>query len=255
MRLQRVETRADPIHRVEHPNFEFTLGLEVRRDGHIIQMLHNSVPKIMPAVRPIDTDAVSFASTFKSGGLRGFFGSPRKKGKIESTSKPLPETPPKVRQVVQQPQEPTLVHYFAPGESVVGKTHIAFKPIAKNCDSRLLEIRYPMFGNVRQPAAVSVAKAQESGRPSSQPNAGSEASTPAVRKQVCKVTLQMFRLPPLPGLTQEQLPQSIDECLRGMRHHAWHEHEYHEGLLTQKGGDSIVSPMSMFPVTFACLSN
>lgn len=59
----------------------------------------------------------------------------------------------------------------------------------------------------------------------------------AARKQVAKITLQVFRLPPLPGLDEEELPKCIDECLRGMRHHAWHEVEYHEGMLTQQGGD------------------
>ena len=56
-----------------------------------------------------------------------------------------------------------------------------------------------------------------------------------------KITLQIFRLPPLPGLSPDEMPQCIDEALRGMRHHAWHEHEYHEGILTQNGGDCSVS--------------
>jgi serine/arginine repetitive matrix protein 2 len=76
------------------------------------------------------------------------------------------------------------------------------------------------------------------------PRDGQKGSVPstAPRKQVAKVTLQVFRLPPLPGIKPEDLPQCIDECLRGMRHHAWHECEYHEGNLTQEGGDCTVSP-------------
>ena len=70
--------------------------------------------------------------------------------------------------------------------------------------------------------------------------AKSEKSS-APRKQLGKITLQVFRLPPLPGLKPEEMPQCIEECLRGMRHHAWHEHEYHEGVLTQEGGDCVVS--------------
>ena len=64
------------------------------------------------------------------------------------------------------------------------------------------------------------------------------------RKQVAKITLQILRLPPIPGMKPDELPQCIDECLRGMRHHAWHEHEYHEGILTQEGGDCTVSQAS-----------
>jgi len=71
---------------------------------------------------------------------------------------------------------------------------------------------------------------------------GAETAAAAVaagqtRAQVAKITLQILRLPPIPGLDVGDLPGSIDECLRGMRHHAWWEHEYHEGVLTQEGGD------------------
>jgi len=61
------------------------------------------------------------------------------------------------------------------------------------------------------------------------------------RRQVAKITLQILRLPPIPGMKPDELPPSIDECLKGIRHHAWHEHEYHEGVLTQEGGDCTVS--------------
>lgn len=79
------------------------------------------------------------------------------------------------------------------------------------------------------------------------PRDGQTGSIPstAPRKQVAKVTLQVFRLPPLPGINPDDLPQCIDECLRGMRHHAWHECEYHEGNLTQEGGDCTVSSMPL----------
>lgn len=63
----------------------------------------------------------------------------------------------------------------------------------------------------------------------------------AARKQVAKITLQIFRLPPIPGLPQDKLPQSIDDCLRGMRHHAWHENLYYKSVMTQIGGDCTVS--------------
>jgi hypothetical protein len=75
------------------------------------------------------------------------------------------------------------------------------------------------------------------------------------RKQVAKITLQVFRLPPLPGISPEELPQCIDECLRGIRHHAWHTCEYHEGVLTQEGGDCTVSHVSDRLMNLAKLVN
>lgn len=197
-------------------------------------MLHNNVPKPMMPSKIIEPDVASVASGVRGHGFRNLFGSPRKGSK-----------PPKAMMAeIPRPvsQEINLGHFLPPGEAVVGKTHIAFKPIAKNCDSRLLEIRYPMFGALRKESSLPPVPVSKGDRPASQPPSGTSGPTAsAIKKQVCKITLQIFRLPPLPGLDQDQLPQSIDECLRGMRHHAWHEHEYHEGILTQKGGDSNVS--------------
>lgn len=52
--------------------------------------------------------------------------------------------------------------------------------------------------------------------------------------------IQMLRLPPLPGVPSEQLPQSLEECVRGLRHVGWHKVTYFEGTLTQNGGDCTV---------------
>ncbi len=212
--------------RVEHANFEFTLGLEIRRDQHIVQMLHGNMQKSIPS------DAASMTSVARStgGGFRNIFSSPKKASRAPKSMAP----PLAFSQPVDQPEN--ICHYFSTGDSTVGKTHIAFKPIAKNCDARLLEIRYPMSGYIRKAKTLAAASARDS---RGLPLVPEEVAP--VKRQICKVTLQIFRLPPLPGLTQEQLPQSIDECLRGMRHHAWHEHEYYEGGMTQRGGDCSVS--------------
>lgn len=175
---------------VEHANFEFTLGLEVRRDPHIVRLQQANAH----SGQALLSDAASTASS-KPSGFRGLFHSPRK-----DKARPMAAVP---------RDEENICRFFSSNDSTIGRSHIAFKPIAKNCDSRLLEIRYPMFGIHQKDG----------------------------KRQICKITLQMFRLPPLSGLTAKQLPQSIDECLRGMRHHAWHQHEYHEGTLTQRGGD------------------
>jgi hypothetical protein len=106
----------------------------------------------------------------------------------------------------------------------VAKTHVAFKPIAKNCEAKVLEIRYPMFAMFKGDGTEMV-------------NFSETSVNSGARRQVAKVTLQIFRLPPLEGLKPEEMPACIDDCLRGMRYHQWHECEYHEGVLTQQGGD------------------
>jgi serine/arginine repetitive matrix protein 2 len=120
----------------------------------------------------------------------------------------------------------SIARYFADASSTtIAKTHVAFKAIAKNCESKVLEIRYPMF-----------AMFKDEGAGAGGANAGPSRDASG-RKQLAKITLQVLRLPPIPGLKPEDMPACIDDCLRGIRHHAWHENEYHEGTLTQEGGD------------------
>lgn len=231
---------------VEHANFEFALGVEIRRDSHINKMIHANANPPPVAYRPAGSRASLMTETGSiqssaSRGLKSLFSSPRKMSKAPKMIVPEP-----VNDSASAGAQDNLARYFTDGDSTVGRTHIAFKPIAKNCDARLLEIRYPMFGMHQAPAPASasmpVATSTHRGTRHSVQTLPRPAPPPAPeRKQVCKITLQIFRLPPLPGLTDEQLPQSIDECLRGMRHHAWHEHEYHQGILTQRGGDCVVS--------------
>ncbi|KAJ7928485.1 hypothetical protein B0H13DRAFT_1967482 [Mycena leptocephala] len=57
---------------------------------------------------------------------------------------------------------------------------------------------------------------------------------------VGELVLQMFRLPPLPGIPPDELPQSLEECHRGLRHINWHKVTYFQGTLTQNGGDCSV---------------
>lgn len=178
-------------------------------------------------------------------GLRALFSSPRKArpkselnaptGRFISASTnsrattPLPTAP--------QPPTETIARYLIDDKSpTIGKTHIAFAPIAKNCQAKVLEMRYPVFAMFKSGDTAAGPRVRGSSHQPAQ-TLGEEAQRPMIGK----ITLQIFRLPPLPGIKQEDLPQCIDEALRGMRHHAWHEHEYHEGVLTQDGGDCSVS--------------
>lgn len=192
-----------------------------------------------------------------SSGFKGFFGvSPRKKRPESMFSRS--STP------VQFPQQgststrpttaaaPSIADYFAnevinsnagnasaqgAGKAKsfpVAKTHVAFKPIAKQCEAKVLEIRYPMFSMVRDTAGISPSHLSVS---TDQAGAGGSGGSGGSRKQVAKITLQVLRLPPLAGLGPEQMPGCIDDALRGIRHHGWWGCEYHEGVLTQLGGD------------------
>ena len=154
-----------------------------------------------------------------SGVMRAFFGgSPKKTQKVTPpvpTPAPTPQPP-----IVEE----TIIKYLRQ-DGTLARTFISFKDVAPLCDTRLFETSFPLMGHMDEIKSSTVTGAGPSNR-----NV----------KVVGQIVLQMFRLPPLPGIAPESLPQSLEECLRGMRHTAWHKVTYHEGILTQNGGDCSV---------------
>ncbi|BEI81241.1 hypothetical protein CcaverHIS002_0204010 [Cutaneotrichosporon cavernicola] len=222
------------IHReyclTELENSEFSLSMEVRKDVHVVALERAlKAPVIEPArlappPPPQPARAESPVSSMASrSGFRAFFSSPRK-AKHQRSQSSLPSLPTQkpVQKPAPQPAAPprprpeTLANYLGgEGNKVLGKTHIAIEPIASQCEGKVLEIRYPMFGMYKN-----------------QPSPDGP-----VRKQVAKITVQILRIPALHGLAISELPGSIDETLKGLRNHLWHQHIYHESTLTQLGGD------------------
>ncbi|TFK75463.1 hypothetical protein BDN72DRAFT_939520 [Pluteus cervinus] len=134
-------------------------------------------------------------------GVFGFFSSPKKwKGPSAAAAQPT------------QPLVENFARYLK-GDGTLARAFISFKDIAPRCDSKIFETSFPLIGQRIE--------------------AGSKFST----LQVGEIVLQVFRLPPLPGIPADQLPQSLEECHRGLRHTNWHKVTYFEGTLTQNGGD------------------
>lgn len=139
------------------------------------------------------------------GGMRSFFSSSPKKS---SKAAAKPATPP--------PLPDNLARYLKP-DGTLARAFISFKDIAARCDTRLFETAYPLIGQ------------------------RTEVGGSTSNLQVGELVLQVFRLPPLPGIPPNDLPQSLEECHRGLRHTNWHKQTYFEGTLTQQGGDCMVS--------------
>ncbi|KAG6877829.1 hypothetical protein C0993_003491 [Termitomyces sp. T159_Od127] len=187
---------------IEHNKLEFTLTLKVRRDSHIIAQFHELTPPPPPVVAPPVTQNSS------KGGMRSFFSSsPKKPAKDKLPVQNLPLPPQSAHRLPEN-----LARYLKP-DGTMARAFISFKDIASRCDTRLFETSYPLIG---QRAEV-----------------GGKFST----LQAGEIILQIFRLPALPGIAPEQLPQSLEECHRGLRHINWHKVTYFEGILTQSGGD------------------
>ena len=120
-----------------------------------------------------------------------------------------------------------LARYLKP-DGTLARAFISFKDVSSRCDTRLFETSYPLIGQ-----RVEI---------------GGKYST----LEVGEVAMQVFRLPPLPGLPQDQLPQSLDECHRGLRHINWHKVTYFQGTLTQSGGDCNVRHFPETRKGFVC---
>ncbi|KAJ7125048.1 hypothetical protein C8R44DRAFT_980288 [Mycena epipterygia] len=192
---------------IEHSKLEFTLTLKIRRDPHIISQFKAIAP--IPVQVPVAPPPV-VQQTSSKGGMRSFWSSSPKKSKDKAA--PAPPVPAPLPPQPQQRLPENLARYLKP-DGTLARAFISFKDIAVRCDTRLFETNYPLIG---QRAEL-----------------GGKAST----LQVGELVLQMFRLPPLPGIPPDQLPQSLEECHRGLRHINWHKVTYFQGTLTQNGGD------------------
>ncbi|KAJ7594637.1 hypothetical protein C8J56DRAFT_444291 [Mycena floridula] len=184
---------------IEHSKLEFTLTLKIRRDPHIISEF-----KALAPAAPVPPPLVAQTSS-KSSGMRGFFSSSPKKPKEKLVKQPTPPQP------IQRLPE-NLARYLKP-DGTLARAFISFNDIAHRCDTRLFETTFPLIGQ------------------------RSELGNKSSAMQVGEIVLQVFRLPPLPGIAPDQLPQSLEECHRGLRHINWHKVTYFEGTLTQSGGD------------------
>ncbi|EIW54561.1 uncharacterized protein TRAVEDRAFT_173778 [Trametes versicolor FP-101664 SS1] len=200
---------------IEHSKLEFTLTIKVRRDPHIIaQFKANQPPPVArPPPQPLPPPASKGGAQHKGGGMRSFlgFGSPKKaKAILPPPAAPAPTPPPPPPQFRLQEN---LARYLKPDGSLA-RAFISFKDVAPHCDTRLLETAFPLIGQ-RLELGGGAPKAM----------------------QVGEIVLQIFRLPPLAGIPAGQLPQSLEECHRGLSHVRWHKATYQQGTLTQSGGD------------------
>ncbi|VDC01460.1 unnamed protein product [Peniophora sp. CBMAI 1063] len=197
---------------IEGPKLEFTLTLKVRRDPHILAQFKANAPPPAPAPAPIMPRAKPAPAPASKGGMRAFFSSsPKKHAKAIAPPPREPSPPPRPVLQTHRIQE-NLARYLKP-DGTLARAFVSFKDLAPRCDMRLFETSFPLIGQRLE--------------------AGGKSSA----AQVGELVLQFFRLPPLPGIAQNELPQSLEECHRGLRHVQWHKMTYFEGILTQSGGD------------------
>ncbi|KAI0918902.1 hypothetical protein AcV5_001963 [Taiwanofungus camphoratus] len=200
---------------IEHSKLEFTLTIKVRRDPHIVAQFKANIPP-PPRPPPQPSPALASKSGMRSpapaskGGMRSFFlgSSPKKANKKPLPSEPVSPAPPAPAPKLEE----NFARYLKP-DGTLARAFISFRDIVKHCDTKLFETSYPLIGQKSELGSVSK------------------------MMQIGDIVLQIFRLPPLVGIPPKELPQSLEECHRGLRHVNWHKVTYFEGTLTQNGGD------------------
>ena len=223
-------TPSDIVYRVEHSKLEFTLTIKVKKDPHIASQVKANQPP--PVVRPPPQPLPPPASkgNHSKGGMRSFLGlgSPKKPKTAQRAASPAPTPPPPPPESSKFRMPENLARYLKPDGSLA-RTLVEFNKIAAHCDTRLLETAYPLV-------------AQKNELPGTKPS----------QLTIGEIVLQVFRLPPLPGIPLDQLPQSLEECHRGLTHTRWHKSCYMQGTLTQLGGDCTVSIGYLARVVVPC---
>src|ERR1700731_3167007 len=180
--------------------------MKVRRDTHIISQFKALSVQPTVAAAPVPAS--------KGGGMRSLFSSSPRKSAKDKAARAGPTLA--VRSLPEN-----LARYLKP-DGTLARAFIAFKDVAAHCDTRLFETTVPLIGQKLEPTGV------------------------VKTLEVGELVLQMFRLPPLPGISADKLPQSLEECQRGLRHVSWHKVTYFESVLTQNGGDCMVRPSFEF---------
>ncbi|KAH8096761.1 hypothetical protein BXZ70DRAFT_1009443 [Cristinia sonorae] len=188
---------------IETSNLEITLTLQVKRDPHIIAQIKANQPPPPPA--PV---VASAPPPSKGGGMRSFFlGSPKKPAKV-APARATP--PPPARHSLQE----NLARYLTP-DGALGRVFIRFDEMPTLGEGKLLECECALIGQRK------------------------EVGGSVTNMKIGDLQLHLFRIPPLHGILPDDLPQSLDECGRGLRALDWFTQVFIEGTLTQCGGDCI----------------
>lgn len=209
-------------------NLEFSLSIKIRKDPHVVARQRNLVPKPLPASLAPPPPSSPSSPFKKESGFRKLLSSPRK-----PKPAPAPTTVPQLRPVERErePLKDDLVRYLAT-DGTLATVKVVFKTIAAKCNGQILTLGLPLSGRWNEESLALASRDS------------SEVATVGKRQRVIgRMELQLIMVPSLPGLSLEQMPQSLDEAVTGLRHVHWHKMDYFSGVLTQLGGDCSVSPM------------
>ncbi|KAK0548448.1 Bud site selection protein bud4 [Tilletia horrida] len=202
---------------IQHKNLEFSFTLVAVRDPHLVEPTRAPPAPVSPKKQK--------SSPGLAKGVSRLFGSPKKQAsKIMADSSPL-GSPQAIQQV-----EPMLAYMNR--EGAFGRTRILFEELQDRCVGTCATFDCAVMGVAEPVGSISAASRLAS---LSSVSAAFEQNLNKVRG---KLRLKIFYLPPIPNIPRNLLPDSLDECIMGMKAVISQKtHVWMEGTLTQNGGD------------------
>lgn len=206
---------------IQHKNLVFSLTMVAHRDSHLQEPQPES-----------PTNTRKMTPSF-SRGMGKLFSSPKKKPSFVSSS-----TNASMASSAGFTVEPMLA--FLNKESSFGKCEVVFEKIAQHCLGKAYIMDLPIRGedDDDDDAASSLSPSlRKNSSPDFKKNLGIIRGT---------LKLKLFYLPPMPSVARNLMPRNLGECIQGMEAALWHSQNgeaWMEGVLTQLGGDCVVSAM------------
>jgi hypothetical protein len=130
-----------------------------------------------------------------------------------------------------------LLNELVGSDGSFGRAYVCLKNHENQCYGRPITVDMPVFNEwaLEDAAIVNSVKSKRGG---------------VVRRppyQVGKLTLQLLYVPRPKGISEEEMPKSMNACLREMREAEEADKREWEGFLSQQGGDCPVSIYNLVP--------
>ncbi|KAK0549861.1 Bud site selection protein bud4 [Tilletia horrida] len=204
---------------IQHKNLEFSFTLVAVRDPHLQE------PSRLPQAPASPKKTKSSPSLAK--GVSRLFGSPKKQSsKLAVEGSPMESSSP------TRPQTEPMMAYMN-REGAFGRTRVLFEELQDRCLGTCAIFDCAVMGVAEPVGSISAAS-----RLATTLTSQTTAFEQNLNKVRGKLRLKIFYLPPIPSIPRILLPDSLAECVQGMRAAANQKVDvWMQGTLTQMGGD------------------
>lgn len=199
---------------------------------------------VKPAPKPVVESPTKTPKITKQSTFSRVFASPKKRKELEMRQKEEEQRIVKQKQqeaqakkVSSQPTTWDLLSPLAAEDGSFGRSYVCLKDHETRCYGRPYVVDVACF-NEWATEDASLASSVKSKR-------GTATTQRRAPYKVAKLELQLLFVPKPKGATDDDMPKSMNSCIREMKEAEVSNERNYEGYLSQQGGDC--------PVSFACV--